>query len=127
MTEDKLPPNGFAWHMYHDHLISFCWDYERRCRVIEYAKPAHEIVERLKRFQFIKGELPKAFRGVKDNSHITELVEEHWEVIEALHKKECPNCSWDGCQLVFRCRRLQRAWYRIWKWYKDKYYGKTKI
>lgn len=109
--EVRQPRRGLAWHMYHDHLMTYCWDYEQRVRAIKTFKPEHEVPTRLKRFQFVEGELPLVFRGASQNSDVSALVAKNRAAVEALHRKECPNCPWNGLRLVF-----PGYWLRAWRW-----------
>lgn len=114
--EEERKRKGYVWHMYHDHLLTYCWDYDWRVRDIKNCKPVDEIEERLKRFQLVKGELPSSFVGAYlDASHVSRLVEEHEASIDALHRTECPRCTWNGIEMVFsRGDRIRRmlGWMR---------------
>lgn len=120
-TECKAKKSGYAWHAYHCFLLSYISDYDWRVADIERHKPAAEIPERLKRFQFVKGKLPDAFQGTYDNSHVTRLIDEHYGEVMRLHVKECPNCTWNGRELVFgkpswlqRIRTRLRLRLKVW-------------
>lgn len=113
-VEARRPRRGLAWHMYHDHLMTYCWDYEKRVRAIKGSKPLHELPTWLKRFQFVEGELPLVFRDARTNPDVSALVAKHREVIKALHKKECPGCTWNGRRLVFPRHWLRRVWRWLW-------------
>ena len=49
---------GLYWHVYHDELVSFCYDYELRVQNIKGNKPTYEIEERVRVLQKVKGKLP---------------------------------------------------------------------
>ena len=49
---------GFCWHVHHDELIEWCYDYEGRARYIQTGKPKNEQEIRLCLFQPVKGNLP---------------------------------------------------------------------
>lgn len=112
-TESKaLKISGYVWHMYHSYLLTYCWDYDWRVEDIKLCKPRDEVPTRLKRFQLVKGTLPDAFNETRDGSQISRLAEEYKEVIEALHREECKNCTWNGKELVFPKSRI----HRVLKW-----------
>ena len=52
---------GFYWHVHHDVLVEWCWDYDERVAYIKAHKPIVEQKLRLRLFQPVKGELPVAF------------------------------------------------------------------
>jgi hypothetical protein len=137
---------GFCWHLHHDELMEWCWDYDERVAFIREMKPKEEIPTRLRLFQPVKGKLPtevirtggayeKAWEAYKKAwavygeacvTHKTEeafakaeqayakayvtygkaggdfreayekALKKHQKEIEVLHKKECPDCPWDG-------------------------------
>ena len=51
---------GFYWHVHHDLLLEYCYAYNERVAFIKNNKPAHEIDERLRVMQPVKGKLPDA-------------------------------------------------------------------
>lgn len=117
---------GLAWHMYHDRLLSWCDDYGYRVAQIKDFKPANELKVRLRRFQLVKGRLPEAFDGVRNNLYLSDLLPDHKQAITALHARECKHCPWNGKRLVFPKYRLRRAWRwlgwklkRAWVWLRD--------
>lgn len=117
--------SGFVWHMYHSSLLSYVNDYDWRVRDIKLHKLDWQVPERLKRFQFVKGKLPLVFQGVMDGSRVSREVEANQQEIEALHAKECKNCSWNGEFLMALDRMWlkRRKWYhRLWNWLRLKWY-----
>lgn len=105
MTKRKA---GFYWHLYHSTLIGWCYGYEGRVAYIRAHKPANEIALRLRLFQSVRGKLPPQFEKVYA---AWEKADATWEQtraareqayaacspeLEALHKRECPDCPWDG-------------------------------
>ena len=50
---------GFYWHVYHDGLLDWCWDYEERVAYIKANKPKYEQELRLHLLQPVKGQLPE--------------------------------------------------------------------
>ena len=74
----------FYWHIHHETLVEPLTEpLKNRIKYIKEEKSKSETEEqielRLKLLKKVKGKI------VKD-----------WNKIEALHKRECPNCSWDG-------------------------------
>src|SRR3990167_2813223 len=45
---------GFCWHVHHNKLLEWCYDYKERVDVIKRDKPTNEIKTRLKLFTPIK-------------------------------------------------------------------------
>lgn len=161
LSENKA---GFYWHVHHDILMGWCFDYYKRVNFIKKNKPGNEQEIRLKLFKPVKGKLPNKLlkAGVaysKARTAYDEAIaaydeawiayskavaayykpffeydeawaaydeagvayskamaadnetraaynearaayDEAWAAnykqIEDLHKKECPNCTWDG-------------------------------
>lgn len=120
--------SGYTWHMFHNQLLTYCCDYDYRVRTIKRNKPKYEMPDRLKRFQFVKGKLPEAFTQYDLGPlKMHSLVRDHQAAVEALHKKECKNCSWDGVTLVELTASWLRGrnWYnRLWRWLRVKWYSK---
>ena len=54
----KTKSQGFYWHLHHDKLIEWCYDYQERVDAIN-QKPKNEIETRLRLFKPVKGKLPK--------------------------------------------------------------------
>ena len=146
---------GIFWHVHHDKLIEYCYDYDERAAYIRQRKPANEIGIRLRLFRPVKGKLPKeiikacvacdkayvachkawtardmayaaynkasaarqkawaarqkAFAARqkayaaydKASAVYDKIIQDNMPAILKLHKKECPNCSWDGQNIVF--------------------------
>ena len=49
---------GLYWHVHHDRLVEWCYDYDERKAYIRTEKPKKERALRLKLFQPVKGPLP---------------------------------------------------------------------
>jgi len=104
---------GLYWHVHHDILLEWCWGWDERVEVIKTTKPESEISIRLKLFQPVKGKLPKEVTSARDacdsardaydsaRNAYDKTLKKHTKAIEALHKKECPDCPWDGKKIVF--------------------------
>jgi len=52
---------GMFWHVHHDKLCEWCYDYQERADFIKNEKPKNEIEIRLNLFKKVKGKLPKEF------------------------------------------------------------------
>ena len=110
---------GLYWHTHHDILLEWCYDYEERAEYIRAEKPKKEQGTRLRLFQPVKGILPlavtKAGQAIGRAGQVIikvwqayneagqaydDVVLAHKQSIENLHKKECPNCPWNG-QTIF--------------------------
>ena len=108
---------GLAFHVHHDILLEYCFDYEERVKFIKEYKRKSEQKLRLKLFQIIpKDKLPqkglracnkaceayykaretynKAFKAYVKGWEAYEKAN-HKEIIK-LHKELCPDCPWDG-------------------------------
>jgi len=107
--------------VWHNQLLSYCPDYDKRVRTIEATKPVHEIKPRLAWMQMVKGKWPdEVVRMAEAHGKACKVYDNKaWEVydkaceaynqamadnkdaIEKLHAEECPNCTWDGKTLHF--------------------------
>ncbi len=120
---------GMFWHVHHDTLLEYCYDYDERVRFIKKNKPKSEQELRLRLFQPVKGKLPMAVtkamtayakaRTAHAKARIayakawtaytkariaytkawtayTKAIENNMPAIEKLHRKEYPDCPWDG-------------------------------
>jgi len=95
------------WHIHHDTLMEFrAGPIKARIYWIKRCKPLSEIPIRLKLLRPVKGRLPVKLVEAWESYLITPLQdrlialgEMHKKCLpklEALHKKECPGCPWDG-------------------------------
>ena len=114
-VQGKREKSGFfCWHLHHKgKLMEYCYDFERRVKFIKEDKPAHEVPYRLKWMKRVEGELPEEVkragqeyaRALREHDRAGQeydrALDLHKEEIEALHKKECPDCTWNGKELVF--------------------------
>jgi len=106
-------------HPYHDTLIGWV-DIKKRVETIRNHKPKHERNLRLKWMKKVKGKLPekfvitakaycKAVEAYRKAGEAYRKAEEayckaekkHMPAIVKLHKKECPDCTWNGKELIF--------------------------
>ncbi len=59
-------------------------------------------------FKPVKGKLPDEIISASKTYNLDTLYQINWLIynhkaeIEALHKVECPNCGWNGKELVFK-------------------------
>ena len=103
---------GLCWHMIRDEIMGFCRDYRGYVLDILRNKEQETL---LCLFKPVKGDLPqeviKASQAcdeawqVYDKARqifnearqaLDKALKNNMPVIIALHKEECPNCSWDG-------------------------------
>jgi len=118
-----MKKSGFAFHVHHDTLFEWCYDYDKRVEYIKNFKPKQERKIRLRLFKLIpEDKLPvrlrkageaygKAWdayrkaRDIYDKARETyykaqidsyKAEEAYTPEIEALHKELCPDCPWDG-------------------------------
>ncbi len=117
---------GFYWHVSHDLLLEWCYDYEGRVDFIKENKPENERPVRLRLMQPVIGELPteiveagkayvevwKAYNEARKaydevwkayneaRKAYDEAIENNLPYLEKLHAKECPDCCWNGKKLV---------------------------
>ena len=108
---------GFYWHVHHDMLLEYCYNYEERAEYIKKYKPKHEVEIRLRLFKPVKGKLPKEIIEAWQKWVETErkwdgawrkwveILEKHKPFLEKLHKKECGCKEWNGERLVFKTRK----------------------
>lgn len=107
---------GFAFHVHHDRLFEWCFDYDERVKAIEQDKPKHEQELRLRLFKLIPLEsLPKKLvKAGEACAKAWEAYAKAWEAYNKareaydkageayepelieLHKQLCPDCPWDG-------------------------------
>ena len=50
---------GFYWHVHHNKLLEWCYNYDERADIIRNHRPESEQAIRLRLFQPVKGQLPK--------------------------------------------------------------------
>ena len=53
---------GWAWHIHHNILCEWCYDFKRRVKVIKDTKPPNEIPTRLRLFRFVEN-VPVGLQG----------------------------------------------------------------
>jgi len=90
---------GFAWHVHHNILVEWCYNFEERTKVIKESKPKNEIETRLRLFKMVKSKLPKEV--VEAWQKWDDIMKKHTSYFEELHKKECSCKEWDGRKIVF--------------------------
>ena len=94
MTYPHTMIKGFYWHVHHDKLIEWCYNYQERVEAIK-EKPKNEIETRLRLLKPVKNfkVLPKKW---------VEAYKKFMPELEALHKKECGCKEWNGKEIVFK-------------------------
>ena len=95
-----------AWHVHHDKLCERLTEpIESRIECIRDNKPKNEIDTRLRLLKVVKDQA-RAERALKKYNAIVSKPRSDYDAIEskawsdsgldALHKKECKKCPWDG-------------------------------
>jgi hypothetical protein len=56
-----IPITGMFWHVHHNKLCEWCYDYQERVDYIKANKSKNEIETRLRLFKKVKGKLPEEF------------------------------------------------------------------
>jgi hypothetical protein len=84
---NPIPPTKYYWHIHHKQLFELMTEpIENRINYIKENKPQSQVELRLRLLHEVKDE--KALKkAMTTNNHA---------LIEELHKKECPNCTWNG-------------------------------
>jgi len=131
MKVTKKVTKGFFWHVHHEKLIEWCFDYNERANYIRADKPENEQETRLRLFKPVRGKLPqeviesghiyckvrqaydkkveqagdKAWQAYNKTRHaLDEALSKNMSKIKKLHDKECPNCPWDGLTIFIFSR-----------------------
>src|SRR3989344_533512 len=105
---------GLFLHVHHDILLEWCHNYDERVAFIRNEKPKEEQETRLRLFKPFKGKLPQEVvkavqelnkarqelnKARQENNkawqEYDKVLNDNKELIEALHKAECPNCPWN--------------------------------
>ncbi len=98
----------FAWHVHHsgDIMGVLTKPIKIRQEYIRKYKPEHEQETRLRLLKPVKGKLPTGLVQTATDYRdactyvkfvlYKEAIRTYLHEIVALHKKECPNCPWDG-------------------------------
>jgi len=119
MSKTDNRPSLF-WHPYHDKLIGWLHDPDKRRDTIIADEPDNEVSIRLREMQRVKGELPEklvdACKAMDDAYKTLDAANKGWDDayktltmvirrnqkrLDALHRKECPDSVWNGKELVF--------------------------
>ena len=115
-----MQTSGFFWHIQHDMLLEWSNDIRERIAYIKYNKPKDQRDLRLRLMKPVQGELPaavaeagkaykeackayyearktynEAYRAFAWKAY-KEALKANAAVLEELHRKECPDCPWDG-------------------------------
>ena len=72
--------SGFYWHVHHDVLFEYCYNYDERVNFIKANKPKKEIPVRLNLMQPVKGKLPEeVVKTRKACGKAQEAFDKAWE------------------------------------------------
>ena len=91
--------SGLFWHVHHDLLVEYCYNYKERYDCIVVNKPKSEIPTRLKLFKLVKGKFPN-------------------EVIKA-----CKTCN-KACKA---CNEAYKAYSEAYKAYSEAYKARDEV
>ena len=111
--------SGYYWHVHHEQLWEWCYDYDERVAYIRAEKPAGEVELRLRLMQPVRAvpermqrayaEWERAYAERERAAAEWERAAAEWErayaqwkrayaecapEMEALHALECPDCPW---------------------------------
>ena len=104
---------GFYWHVHHDVLCEWCYDYDERVAYIKADKPANERKTRLRLFKPVRGKLPvRVAKAEAACDKALAACDKAWAAygkvlascakeLEALHAVECGCKEWKGTEIVF--------------------------
>src|SRR3990167_4573543 len=88
---------GFYWHVHHDKLIEWCYNYQERVEAIK-EKPKNEIETRLRLLKPVKNfkVLPKKWVEAykKRDEAYKKLVEAYKKLVEAYKKRDEAYIKW---------------------------------
>ena len=76
---------GFYWHVRHDKLLNWCWDYAGRAVCIKAEKPKGEQGLRLHLLQPVKGQLPEPL--VEAGEALQKVWDARQKAAEALQER----------------------------------------
>ena len=83
--------SGYYWHVHHEQLWEWCYDYDERVAYIRAEKPAGEVELRLRLMQPVRAVPERMQRAYAEwERAAAECAPE----MEALHALECPDCPW---------------------------------
>ena len=110
---------GMYWHVYHDSLLDYCYDYDGRLQYIEKYKFESEQKLRICLFKLVQHPelLPPALADVQTTYGSRSLLsKQEKEQVDRRHEIECPNCPWNGKTIfITRRRKLWQAIKRTFK------------
>jgi hypothetical protein len=55
--------SGWYWHVHHERLVEWCYDYDKRAAYIKAEKPADEVETRLRLFKPVAGPIPERLQS----------------------------------------------------------------
>jgi len=96
-----MAKSGFYWHVHHDILLEYCYDYDERADYIRTNKPEHEIETRIRLMQPVQGKLPAGLvKAARAYAGAGKARDEAWR---AFHE------AWDAFHEV------RDAYYEAWR------------
>ena len=129
MKLSEMRKSGLAFHVHHDKLVDYCYDYNGRVEAIKSVKPENETPTRLRLFQLLpesvslpedvqnaRAELDNARAELGNARAEVDKAGAEWKKADAewnkamsrnldffgdLHAELCPCKEWDGKQIVF--------------------------
>ena len=113
-----MKKSGFAFHVHHDTLFEWCYDYDRRVEYIKNFKPKQERKLRLRLFKLIpEDKLPVRFR--KAGEAYRKAWEAYDKAWEAYRKDwEAYDKAWEAYRKAWEAyRKAQKAYYKAQKAY----------
>jgi len=100
--------SGLCWHVHDKVLCEYCYDYEKRVRVIKENKSAKERPIRLKVMKMVKGKLPQSI--IKAVDACRKAREAYDKSLEAYKKTwDAYDNAWDAFAKA-RDARFAKAW-----------------
>src|SRR3990167_899214 len=101
--------SGWAFHVHHDMLFGWCYNFTERVQFIKETKPESEQALRLKLFQLIPEKKLLKAPGKKvcadwrlvvymAQADQQKILQDNTGTILKLHEKLCPNCPWTASE-----------------------------
>jgi hypothetical protein len=110
-----MKQKGFFWHVHHDELLEYCYDYQGRVDFIKKEKPKRERKLRLKLFRPAKGKLPSKL--VEAQKTIERTAEVSLKAREAYRKaqgkdenkaRKAYDKAWEACDKAWEAYNKAR-------------------
>jgi uncharacterized coiled-coil DUF342 family protein len=119
-----MKTKGFYWHVHHDKLCEYCYDYDERVNYIKTDKPMNEIQTRLRLMKPVREELPMEFveAGKKWDEACKKWVETHEKLYEAGKKWDEACKKWNEARKKWveaceKCDEAREKWNEAYKKY----------